>query len=104
MRGYGNPGFRVYADGREFGIDYGTRQEAKNVASAFQRHHPAVRYTVRAIPRCTSRNPMVGYMRCEKERHHTGICEVSGYKWYRGRGHARPVIIARPEWDLTPIY
>ena len=97
--GYNAAGYRIYADGVEFGKDYQFKEQAQKVARVFREHHPIVRYSVRAIPRCTSRNPAVGYMRCEKPRNHAGVCETGGYRWYRGRGHARPFLVARPKWD-----
>ena len=41
--------FRVYCDGREFGIDYATRAAALAAALAFAAHWTRHKYTVRAI-------------------------------------------------------
>jgi hypothetical protein len=48
--------------------------------------------------RCTSTCPEIGYYTCSRERNHDGACEANGYKWKRGKGHARPFMISRPAW------
>jgi hypothetical protein len=42
-----NEPYRVYADGREFGIDYPTAQAAFRVAIAYKFEHPMIKYEVR---------------------------------------------------------
>ena len=41
--------FRVYCDGRDFGVDYATRADALEAANRFAAHWTRHKYTVRAI-------------------------------------------------------
>lgn len=43
--------------------------------------------------RCTSRCPAAGWLTCELARNHDGVCVAAGYRWHRGRGHMRPVMV-----------
>lgn len=45
------------------------------------------------MAKCTSR---WGYARCTQAVHHDGACEGSGYRWRRGRGHMRPILLRDP--------
>lgn len=85
-------------NGHEFGKDYHSKSEAAHAASVYADRWPNNRYIVRAAPRCSSRCPRVGYGQCEQARNHEGACEWRGYRWFRGRGHARPVMISSPGW------
>lgn len=42
--------YRIYCDGREFGIDYPTLIDAQRVKRVYQRHFPRCRYCIRKIP------------------------------------------------------
>ena len=39
--------YRIYADGREFGIDYPTLERAREVKAQYAQHFPRVRYYIR---------------------------------------------------------
>jgi len=41
--------YRVYADGREFGIDYRTLEAAREAKARYARYFPHVRYYIRRI-------------------------------------------------------
>lgn len=42
--------YRIYADRREFGLDYTTLAEARHVKNAFAKHFPKVKYYIRKMP------------------------------------------------------
>lgn len=39
--------YRIYADGREFGIDYPSLRSARAAKAAYQKYFPRVRYYIR---------------------------------------------------------
>ena len=39
--------YRIYCDGREFGIDYATLEQARAVKLAYSHHFPRCRYYIR---------------------------------------------------------
>lgn len=41
--------YRVYCNGREFGVDYPDRKSAQQAAAAYRDHFPHSRYYIRKI-------------------------------------------------------